>query len=586
MMIKNRTLLLLAANILLALFIVLNIDHDDQGVNLSSKFSEMIANMTEIEFVQPSNGQKIVLRKAQADWHIRHPISWPVEPISMANLISKISHLNPTFIGPLNELDSRGEIPQDYGLDENSSSLQLISNNATIKITLGSLSRDQTGRFILINDKGIQTIWRGPRQIDELVNRPINEWANLTFFDFPLYAIDEFQVNEISSDGTMVTTSLSKQNERWYFSRPTKSPANDEEVSSLLHRLVSEKLTSFIEPKSDYNSNPILDITVRSMGKSHGLSFHRITQSDATRVLVKLNNNPQTFFIAAEFLENFINLANKLREKRLFSIEMDQVSRIKIKDYNRSLVLRKNDQNSWIGLEDNGTNAFSFLSDTEVVRTFIHNLNAIEVTNFIHFNPSSLILNQQGLDRPQFSLEIDKQDNTHTSLLISKSNTDTSLWNTYVTEQAFICLVNTPWDRLLSVEATDYKDRRLLPDQFSFDQIILKSFQDEKELSTFTQESMGEAYERLLGFKADSFIDLSYNNEGIWVDGDWLPWRYSLHFETLDVNGANSVVFHLTDRVGGTKWFAGSEELGLVCNLPISIIDELAKGLAPEQSDP
>ena len=28
---------------------------------------------------------------------------------------------------------------------------------------------------------------------------------------------------------------------------------------------------------------------------------------------------------------------------------------------------------------------------------------------------------------------------------------------------------------------------------------------------------MGEAYERLIGFKADSFIDLSYNNEGTWV---------------------------------------------------------------------
>ena len=586
MIVKNRTLLLLAANVLLAMFIILNMDEDDQVGNINSQFSEMIVNMTEIEFLQPSIGQRIALRKAQNDWNITHPISWSVEPISMANLVSKISHLNPTFIGPLSDLDEKGEIPQDYGFDENSSSLCLTSNNSEIKISLGSLTRDLAGRYILIKDGKGQTIWRGPRQIDELVNRPINEWAKLTFFDVPLYGIDEFEVNEIKNDKTRITTSLSKQNEHWYFSQPSTSPANDEEVSSLLHRLVSEKLTGFTEPNSDYNSTQFLSFTARSMGKKHSLSFHRNIQSDDTKVLVKISNNPQTFHISSEFVENFINLTNRLREKRLFSLEIAKVRRIKIIDHNRSLTLRKNDQNAWLGLEDNGTNTFSFLSDTDAVRQFIHNLNAIEVTNFLHFNPSPLILNQQGLDRPRFSLEIEQEDSTRTSLFINKSNTETSLWNTYFTEQALICLVNSRWDQLLSVKAIDFKDRRLLPTQFESSQVVLKSLNDNKVLFTFTQASMGEAYERLIGFKADSFIDLSYNNEGTWVGGDWLPWKYSLRFESFEVNQANSILFNLTDRVGGTKWFAGSEELGLVCNLPISIIDELAKGIISENTDP
>ena len=79
----------------------------------------------------------------------------------------------------------KGKYPSDYGFDENSSSLCLTSNNSEIKISLGSLTRDLAGRYILIKDGKGQTIWRGPRQIDELVNRPINEWAKLTFFDVP-----------------------------------------------------------------------------------------------------------------------------------------------------------------------------------------------------------------------------------------------------------------------------------------------------------------------------------------------------------------------------------------------------------------
>ena len=138
----------------------------------------------------------------------------------------------------------------------------------------------------------------------------------------PLYGIDEFEVNEIKNDKTRITTSLSKQNEHWYFSQPSTSPANDEEVSSLLHRLVSEKLTGFTEPNSDYNSTQFLSFTARSMGKKHSLSFHRNIQSDDTKVLVKISNNPQTFHISSEFVENFINLANRLREKRLFLLKL------------------------------------------------------------------------------------------------------------------------------------------------------------------------------------------------------------------------------------------------------------------------
>ena len=233
--------------------------------------------------------------------------------------------------------------------------------------------------------------------------------------------------------------------EHWYFSQPSTSPANDEEVSSLLHRLVSEKLTGFTEPNSDYNSTQFLSFTARSMGKKHSLSFHRNIQSDDTKVLVKISNNPQTFHISSEFVENFINLANRLREKRLFLFEIAKVRRIKIIDHNRSLTLRKNDQNAWLGLEDNGTNTFSFLSDTDAVRQFIHNLNAIEVTNFLHFNPSPLILNQQGLDRPRFSLEIEQKIALAPSCLSTNQILKLHSGIHILPNRHSICLVNSRW---------------------------------------------------------------------------------------------------------------------------------------------
>ena len=86
----------------------------------------MVTKMTQVEFLQPSTKQTIILTKDRIDWQIEEPISWPAEPISIANLVSKISHLDATFICYLEELESRGEIPADYGFDENSSSLHLL----------------------------------------------------------------------------------------------------------------------------------------------------------------------------------------------------------------------------------------------------------------------------------------------------------------------------------------------------------------------------------------------------------------------------------------------------------------------------
>ena len=52
---------------------------------------------------------------------------------------------------------------------------------------------------------------------------------------------------------------------------------------------------------------------------------------------------------------------------------------------NRSLTLRKNEMNSWVGLEDNGTDSFTFQADHSVIVELIHNLNMVEVKGLYSF---------------------------------------------------------------------------------------------------------------------------------------------------------------------------------------------------------
>ena len=324
-MIKNRTFLLLAANVLLAVFIVLNLDDEPSSIgNIDSDLSEMIANMNEIAIRQPVREQEIILKKNQMDWYLTQPVFWPVEPITLANLISKISHLGPTFVCAVDELSSKGEIKQDYGFDTNSSSLQLSAGSKTLSFTLGDMTRDQSSRFLMIENSEGEGIWRAPRQIEDLLNQTTVDWTTLTFWDTPLYAIEALKVVEFKTDEENIETVLTKPKESWEFSSPINGPANNEEVSLLLHKIVSEKLIGFSEIKDDQNLSKLFDISLQAMGKTHSVTLFQSSQDDVTELLALFSGKTQAFRVQGAYAEIFKALSTKLREKRLFNLEIDR----------------------------------------------------------------------------------------------------------------------------------------------------------------------------------------------------------------------------------------------------------------------
>jgi hypothetical protein len=585
-MLKSRTFLLLLANILLGLFIFLNVNKDETpGSEIISRMMEMTAVLDKIEILQPKSSQRIVFSKNTNEWKIEHPMSWSVEPISIANLISKLSHLNPSYICTIEDLEEKGEIAEDYGFDSNASSFILSSEVTAIQITLGDSTRDKNDRYLLITDSESESIWKGPKQIEQLISRPILEWAKLDFLDFPIYTIDELEVKTFRDGQVSSSTSLSKTQDQWSFKSPFQSLANENEVSSFLHKLVSTNLIGFAKKDEVQNFTTQYELNLRALGEWHQFEFLKNLKADQDFLLVQSSLHSASFYISIDFADNLSNLASKLREKRLFSLDLDDVRRIKIVESNQSITLRSTATKSWIGLENEGKEAFSFTADSELIRKLVHNLNTLEASSFVLFNPSPDDLREQGLDNPTYSLEVEMNDSTRKTLFASKLNSETSLWNTYVSEHAFVCLVENQWDQIISTQAIDYKDRRLLPIEYQTAQINIKSILDESISYSMTPEKGGEAYQRFVDFQADSFIDLSYNNEGIWHNGDWLPWKYSLQFIPSDSNDFKPIEFQLTDRIGGTKWFVGSEELGLVANLPITIIDELAKGTSGKDWD-
>ena len=140
--------------------------------------------------------------------------------------------------------------------------------------------------------------------------------------------------------------------------------------------------------------------------------------------------------MSSKIAETLTDWPKKLREKKLFSIDPQKVSRLKLTSEKSTLTLRQDFKDSWVGLEDNGTSSLTFDADRYSIADLFSQLNTIEITDFVIFNPSASQLSADGFNVPAYRLEIDYKDSTRQSLLFSKSNNDSSFLKTFVTEQA------------------------------------------------------------------------------------------------------------------------------------------------------
>jgi hypothetical protein len=166
-------------------------------------------------------------------------------------------------------------------------------------------------------------------------------------------------------------------------------------------------------------------------------------------------------------------------------------------------------------------------------------------------------------------------DSTRQNILFSKSNNDSSFLKTFVTEQALVCLVNEHCEQLLTSPSIRFRERSLFPSDFEPDKINLKHLDTTENPIILSIESDGETFERLLDFRAENFFSSLPDKDGAWIDGNWVPWRYSLKFHQASEGNQEAFEFFLSDRIGASTWYAGSMEQNIVCTLPIHLIDEL-----------
>ena len=98
---------------------------------------------------------------------------------------------------------------------------------------------------------------------------------------------------------------------------------------------------------------------------------------------------------------------------------------------------------------------------------------------------------------------------------------------------------------------------------------------ESNESKIINMDTAPETYGVFSDFYAETFISDQYLDDGVWISGDWIPWKYKLSFANNENNTTKTSDFRLSERKGATTWYGGNPKNKLVFNLPINQIDNL-----------
>lgn len=191
---------------------------------------------------------------------------------------------------------------------------------------------------------------------------------------------------------------LARQEEGWQILEPIKTRASVFEVSQLILALTAMRIEEFIDEPADLSqyglAHPRVKVTLELEGEeTNPIILLGKNTKDNKLTYAKRESKQPVYLVESYFIEDFTKVTNQLRDKKFFSFNRAEVSKIEIRHGKNILTLTKDPQGDWRILEAGEAKAIK-----SAVDELLSALEELEVTRFVNDNPRDLRI--YGLDQP------------------------------------------------------------------------------------------------------------------------------------------------------------------------------------------
>jgi hypothetical protein len=581
-MVKKRTMrktkyLLIIANIIVGIAIYFSLQNKDDNKN---SFNEIListlSDLHAVTLVEENNGIRVCLIKNQTEWFLEEPYKWEADKLALSSFQTKLAHLNIKELTSLENLKQKGEILEDYGINEKTSLIKLRNSDSIIEFRIGNLTRDLKSAYCLIHSSKLKEkkIYRIDKEIIEFCKKSPKEWTNTTFIKTPLYAIDSISITFEDSENLKNKTNLVKKDQNWFFTEPFSGEADTEKVLFQLNSLISSRILDFKVDDSH------LDIVKNSFKARLEISGFNETetfefQSIDNDVITGITNSSKTKFrLEKEFLSLLSDWSTQLRSRSIFNFSENEIETLEVAYGNKKVSFFKDNLRQWQTSEGNSTTKRIIKADVEDIKTFFREMNSATVDQFLSTKIDEKVLTNLNIGEPVYKLNVKSSDSSTNSYFFNRTTDEDKMWTVIDQKNGLVCLIQKDFNKLLKITSINFRTKNLLDEKFIPGIIMLHNYDNNKSFSIECNRT--ETTEPLNNLSAETFLDNAFSEDGTWVNGDWIPWKYSLSFSEHDKKDFSGTKFLLSDRKGAGTWYGGDPKSELIFQFPINVIDSLS----------
>jgi hypothetical protein len=581
-MVKKRTMrqtkyLLIIANIIVGIAIYFSLQNKDDNKN---SFNEIListlSDLHAVTLVEENNGIRVCLIKNQTEWFLEEPYKWEADKLALSSFQTKLAHLNIKELTSLENLKQKGEILEDYGINEKTSLIKLRNSDSIIEFRIGNLTRDRKSAYCLVHSSKLKEkkIYRIDKEIIEFCKKSPKEWTNTTFIKTPLYAIDSISITFEDSENLKNKTNLVKKNQNWFFTEPFSGEADTEKVLFQLNSLISSRILDFKVDDSH------LDIVKNSFKARLEISGFNETetfefQSIDNDVITGITNSSKTKFrLEKEFLSLLSDWSTQLRSRSIFNFSENEIETLEVAYGNKKVSFFKDNLRQWQTSEGNSTTKRIIKADVEDIKTFFREMNSATVDQFLSTKIDEKVLTNLNIGEPVYKLNVKSSDSSTNSYFFNRTTDEDKMWTVIDQKNGLVCLIQKDFNKLLKITSINFRTKNLLDEKFIPGIIMLHNYDNNKSFSIECNRT--ETTEPLNNLSAETFLDNAFSEDGTWVNGDWIPWKYSLSFSEHDKKDFSGTKFLLSDRKGAGTWYGGDPKSELIFQFPINVIDSLS----------
>ncbi|RKX33515.1 MAG: hypothetical protein DRP71_10225 [Verrucomicrobia bacterium] len=634
---KITLFLLLLVGTLILFIVYIEPEWDAEKRFQENRLQILGAEAAEIDYLRistPTNAEGPELEKSNGSWELTRPVRWPANPFAVNRILSQLQFLERETSFPVDDIGNSGQTLADFGLEPPEIVLTYRTRGVTHDLKIGRVTDIGNRLYMLAPDE----------ERIHVVNRSLLDSMSISFENLRSSAVFSTPVFEIHSWNLQVRSAgnlrirLTRRDNSWIFETPIRARANRAAVETTLGQIVDLKVKSFVgegggDPSLLGLVNPDLRLTVEGgSSRQSVLIGNPVPGGSDDEFYAKKEDNPTVFTLEIPFLDTLRTAQVVLRERRLFSLEPDELQSILItREGGESVTLQKLENGIWQVVTRGADQALQTMpGDQAIIQRLVDSLlwvQALPDNGFVSDAPSAADLERFGLSIPLWEVEVrarpSDQPNepvsgapapeTITEKLLIGGFEGTGTDHLHAKMEGpgapFVYLIRSDILRQLRSRSVSYRDRSLqqLPEGARITALRISKLGTEEVAFSAELLTDGASWETSLGSlptdtrdAAQTLVELLRNLEArtflgseftpyVVLAGEQRPWSYLLEATIVLAGGPGSQTtpfrLYLAEVTGGTTLIAGAPELGLVFEARQDFVDAFS-ALVFDRHDP